>query len=101
MLSARATRGPALRCVRMNEALAYLWRHPRRTGFIALNIIVLVAFVAWGVSTANMTEAGIGGLPNVMLGLTGMALLVVVWLAAWIAWGWLIIRRRMRTVRSG
>ena len=85
----------------MNDALAYLWRHPRRTGFIALNIVVLIAFVGWGISTANMTDAGIGGLPNVMLGLTGMALLVVVWLAAWIAWGWLIIRRRMRTVRSG
>lgn len=80
----------------MNDALAYLWRHPRRTGFIALNIVVLVAFVGWGTFTANMADEGIGGLPNVMLGYTGMALLLVVWVAAWIAWAWLIASRQIK-----
>jgi hypothetical protein len=40
----------------MNDALAFLWRHPRRTGFIALNLIVLVAFIAWGWFTAEMSD---------------------------------------------
>lgn len=80
----------------MNDALAYLWRHPRRTGFIALNLIVLIAFIGWGAFTAQMTSEGIGGIPNVMLGYTGMTLLVIVWLAAWIAWAWLIASRQIR-----
>ena len=79
----------------MSPTLAYLWRHPRRTGFITLNVIVLVAFIAWGAFTANMSDAGIGGLPNVMLGFTGMFLLIVVWIAAWVAWAWLLARRHL------
>ncbi len=79
----------------MNEALAHLWRHPRRTGFIALNVIVLVAFVAWGAFTSDMTNEGIGGVPNVILGYTGMALLIAVWIVAWAAWAWLLARRHL------
>ncbi len=79
----------------MRNALAFLWRHPRRTGFITLNIIVLVAFLAWGAFTRDMSTEGIGGLPNVMLGYTGMTLLVVLWLVAWIAWLWLIARKHL------
>lgn len=79
----------------MSEALAFLWRHPRRTGFIALNVIVLVAFIAWGAFTADMSSEGLGGVPNAMLGYTGMALLIVLWIVAWIAWGWLVVRRHM------
>jgi hypothetical protein len=71
----------------MSNALAYLWRHPRRTGFITLNVIVLLAFVVWG---------GIGGLPNVMLGYTGLALLAAVWVAAWLAWAWMIAAHQLR-----
>jgi hypothetical protein len=77
----------------MTDALAFLWRHPRRTGFITLNLIVLVAFIAWGAFTADMSNEGIGGVPNVMLGYTGMALLIVLWIVAWLAWLWLLARR--------
>lgn len=77
----------------MNGALAYLWRHPRRAGFITLNAIVLVVFIAWGAFTADMSNEGMGGVPNVMLGYTGMALLIAVWIVAWLAWAWLIARR--------
>lgn len=80
----------------MSNPLAYLWRHPRRTGFITLNIVVLLAFIAWGVFTHEMSKEGIGGLPNVMLGYTGLALLVVVWIAAWLAWAWLVVSRQFR-----
>jgi hypothetical protein len=79
----------------MSDALAYLWRHPRRTGFIALNILVLLAFVAWGAFTADVSSEGIGGLPLVMLGYTGMALLLVVWIVAWLAWAWLVARHHL------
>ena len=79
----------------MSGALAFLWRHPRRTGFIILNLIVLVAFIAWGAFTADMSNEGIGGVPNAMLGYTGMALLIVLWVFAWLAWAWLLARRHL------
>ena len=79
----------------MSSALAFLWRHPRRTGFIILNLIVLVAFIAWGAFTADMSNEGIGGVPNAMLGYTGMALLIVLWVFAWLAWAWLLARRHL------
>ncbi len=47
----------------MSNPIAYLWRHPRRTGFITLNIVVLVAFVAWGTFTRDMSTEGLGALP--------------------------------------
>jgi hypothetical protein len=80
----------------MSNPLAYLWRHPRRTGFIILNLIVLIAFVGWGAFTADMSKEGLGGVPNLMLGYTGMALLVVLWIVAWLAWAWLLATRQLR-----
>lgn len=80
----------------MSNALAWLWRHPRRTGFITLNIIVLFAFVAWGVFTHEMSKEGLGGLPNVMLGYTGLALLAVLWISAWLAWAWMVATAELR-----
>lgn len=79
----------------MNNALAYLWRHPRRTGFIALNLIVLAAFMAWGIYTANAADIGVGALPAIMLGYTGMAMLAIVWISAWVAWAWFVASRHM------
>lgn len=79
----------------MSSALAFLWRHPRRTGFIILNLIVLVAFIGWGAFTADMSNEGIGGVPNAMLGYTGMALLIVLWIVAWLAWAWMVARRHL------
>lgn len=79
----------------MSNPIAFFWRHPRRTGFIILNLLVLVAFLGWGAFTADMRKEGLGGLPNVMLGYTGMTLLVVLWVVAWLAWGWLVARRQI------
>ena len=79
----------------MSNPVAYLWRHPRRTGFIILNLVVLVAFLGLGTFTTEMASEGLGGLPNVMLGYTGMTLLVVLWIVAWLAWGWLVARRQI------
>jgi hypothetical protein len=79
----------------MSEFFAHLWRHPRRTGFITLNVIVLIAFIAWGAFTADMSNEGIGGIPNAMLGYTGMALLTALWIVAWLAWAWLLARKHL------
>jgi protein-S-isoprenylcysteine O-methyltransferase Ste14 len=76
----------------------YLWRHPRRTGFIIFNVIVIVLLIGWGVFTNSMSHAGIGGIPNVMLGYTGMALLIVVWLVGWIAWAVMVTSRHVHHV---
>ena len=42
-----------------------------------------------------MSNEGIGGVPNAMLGYTGMALLIVLWVFAWLAWAWLLARRHL------
>jgi hypothetical protein len=80
----------------MSNPIAYLWRHPRRTGFVTFNVIVLLAFIGWGAFTAEMTREGIAGVPNVMLGYTGMAFLALAWSAGWAAWLVLLVRRQAR-----
>lgn len=80
----------------MMHPLAYLWRHPRRTGFIAFNLFALALFVWWGAFTADMSKEGIAGIPNVMLGYTGMTLLIAVWVGAWIAWAYMVTRRQLK-----
>ncbi len=74
----------------------YFWRHPRRTGFIIFNIVVVLLLIGWGAFTSNMTKEGIAGVPNVMLGYTGMALLIVAWIVGWIAWAVMVTSRHAR-----
>lgn len=76
----------------------YLWRHPRRTGFIIFNSVVIILLVGWGVFTSQMSREGMAGLPNVMLGYTGMALLIVAWIIGWIAWAVMVTSRHMHHV---
>jgi len=77
----------------MMRPLLYLWRHPRRTGFIIFNLVVLAILLAWALFTSSMATEGLGGLPNVMLGYTGMGLMVVVLVVAWIAWAVMVTSR--------
>ncbi|HZY50071.1 MAG TPA: hypothetical protein VFE64_09860 [Devosia sp.] len=77
----------------MMRALRYLWRHPRRTGFIIFNLIVVAILFGWAQLTSSMTQQGIGGLPNIMLGYTGMALVLVVLIVGWIAWAVMVTSR--------
>ncbi|MEO6012104.1 MAG: hypothetical protein ABIQ30_00765 [Devosia sp.] len=79
----------------MKAIAHYFWRHPRRTGFILLNLVVLAAFVAWGAFTTDMSRQGIGGVPNLMLGYAGMGLLIVLWIFAWLAWASMVVRRQI------
>lgn len=74
-----------------------LWRHPRRWGFIAFNALPLAAVVSWIVVTQNDVETlGVFGLPYYALGYVGIAFLVIAWLAAWVAWIVMVVRRRRR-----
>ncbi len=72
-----------------------LWRHPRRWGFIVFNIIAIVALVSWIVASQNDIQTlGVFGLPFYALGYVGIAFLMLAWIAAWIAWIWMVVRRR-------
>ena len=84
----------------MNESLPQavsMWRHPRRWGFIAFNLIAFAILVAWIVVTRQGTDSPeVFDLPYYALGYVGMAFLVVAWIAAWIAWIWMVVRRNRR-----
>ena len=89
----------------MKRAILYLWRHPRRTGFIIFNLIVLALLLAWAQFTSSMSHEGLAALPNVMLGFTGMALMVVALIVGWIAWAVMVSSRHahlatLETARS-
>lgn len=72
-----------------------IWRHPRRWGFIAFNLIAVAALVSWIVATRNDVEnLGVFGLPYYALGYLGMSFLAIAWIAAWVAWIWMVARRR-------
>lgn len=77
----------------MTRALLYLWRHPRRTGFIIFNLVLVALLVAWGYFTNQMSQEGLAGLPNVALGYTGMAIAIVLLVGGWIAWAVMVTRR--------
>jgi hypothetical protein len=40
-----------------------------------------------------MSRQGLGGLPNVALGYTGMAIAIAVLIAGWIAWAFMVSAR--------
>lgn len=84
----------------MRSFWKYLWRHPRRTGFIVFNAVVIAMFIIWGAFTDRMAHDGITGVPNVMLGYTGMLLLIVTLVVAWVAWGVMVARRHIRAERA-
>ena len=80
----------------MKRALLYLWRHPRRTGFIIFNVIAVVVLLSWGQFTSTMSREGIAGVPNLMLGYTGMALMLAALVIGWIAWAVMVTSRHAR-----
>ncbi len=77
----------------MKRALRYLWRHPRRTGFIIFNLVAVAILLGWAQLTGSMTQQGIAGVPNIMLGYTGMALMIVALIVGWIAWAVMVTSR--------
>jgi protein-S-isoprenylcysteine O-methyltransferase Ste14 len=80
----------------MKQAMLYLWRHPRRTGFLIFNLVAVLALFVWAQFTSDMTHKGITAVPNIMLGYTGMALMVAVLIGGWIAWAVMVTSRHAR-----
>lgn len=82
----------------MTETMSQsIFRHPRRLGFIAFNLVALALLVGWIVTTQNDIESlGVFGLPLYAMGYLGMAFLLIAWIAAWLAWIWMVARRRRR-----
>ena len=79
----------------MRETLAEaIFRHPRRVGFIAFNLIAFALLVTWIVVTRDDAALGIFGLPFVALGYVGIGFLMLAWVAAWIAF--IVVARRRR-----
>ena len=74
----------------------FFWHHPRRTGFIIFNVVVLVLLIAWAAVTSQLSHEGIGALPNLMLSYTGIVLVAVAWVVGWIAWAIMVTRRHAR-----
>ena len=83
----------------MSNPFLYLWRHPRRTGFILFNLAVIVALISWGAFTDQMRQDGIAGVPNLMLGYAGMSFLLAAWVVAWLAWAVMVMRRHAHLAR--
>jgi hypothetical protein len=71
-------------------------RHPRRLGFVVFNLIALALVVLWLTTRSDNAEAGLAGLPNVVLTSAGMAVVLAVWVGAWIAWAVMVWSRRRR-----
>ena len=77
----------------MIRALRYLWRHPRRTGFLIFNLIAVALLLVWAQFTSSMSNGGLAAVPNIMLGYTGMALMLGVLIVGWIAWAVMVTSR--------
>ena len=77
----------------MTRAILYLWRHPRRTGFLVFNLVVIGLLLIWAQFTSSMSHEGIAAVPNVMLGYTGMALMVAALIVGWVAWAVMVTSR--------
>lgn len=80
----------------MRRALRYLWHHPRRTGFVIFNLMAVAVLFGWAQLTSSMTQQGIAGVPNIMLGYTGMVLMIVALIVGWIAWAVMVTSRHAR-----
>lgn len=81
--------------------LASMLRHPRRLGFIAFNLVVVVLLAMWGAAGPRSLEAGLPDFPNSVLGYVGIAFLLATWAIAWAAWGIMVLSRRRRLKRQG
>ena len=77
----------------MTRALLYLWRHPRRTGFLILILVVLALLFGWGYFTSDLSRQGLSALPTLALGYTGMAIAIALLIGGWIAWAVMVTRR--------
>lgn len=75
------------------KSLDSLVRHPRRLGFALFNIVVLVVIALW---SGAAPQGGLADLPNYALANAGMILVLTTWIASWVAWAVMVLRRWCR-----
>lgn len=80
----------------MREGLALLFRHPRRLGFAAFNLIVILLLVLKSTAGPAEAAAGLFDVPNLVVGYVGTIFLLTAWGLAWLAWMLLVLSRRRR-----
>jgi len=76
-----------------------LFRHPRRLGFIAFNLLIVVLLALQSNAGAEVADAELLALPNLVVGYLGTTFLLTVWAVGWIAWTWMVLSRRRRLRR--
>ena len=76
--------------------LRILFSHPRRLGFVAFNLLIIVLLALQLNAGTVLPEAGLVELPNLSVGYLGTTFLLIVWAAGWVAWTWMVLARRRR-----
>jgi hypothetical protein len=76
--------------------LTRLFRHPRRLGFIAFNLLMAVLLALWSTAAPVGPEPAILDLPNLVIGYVGGTFLLAIWAGAWLAWTLMVLNRRRR-----
>ena len=74
----------------MANLLDRLPRHPRKFGFTVFNVAMLAAIIGWGVFTSHAASsaatAGVYAVPEMLIGYTGMFLLLGLFVLGWVLW---------------
>ncbi|HEV7276962.1 MAG TPA: hypothetical protein VGN80_11795 [Devosiaceae bacterium] len=73
-----------------------LFRHPRRLGFVAFNVLIIVLLALQSNAGSEVPEASLYELPNLIVGYLGTTFLLTVWAGGWVAWTWMVLARRRR-----
>lgn len=75
-------------------------RRPRLFGFTIFNVAMVVAIVGWGFFTARAASkvpaVGVYAVPEMLVGYTGMAILLGLFALGWVLWLVFILYHRRR-----
>lgn len=73
-----------------------LFRHPRRLGFAAFNLIIILLLALRSTSEPADPDVGLLDLPNLVVGYVGTTFLLTAWGLGWLAWTLMLLSRRRR-----
>lgn len=80
----------------MRNYLRSLFRHPRRLGFAAFNLIIILLLTLKSTAGPGDPEAGLFDLPSLVVGYVGTIFLLTAWGLGWLAWTLMVLSRRRR-----
>ncbi len=82
----------------MGNLFDRLPRHPRKFGFTVFNVAMVIAIVGWGIFTSNAASSvateGLSAVPQMLIGYTGMFLLLGLFVLGWVMWTIFVIYHR-------